>query len=209
VYYELKPVVGATRPQVEAWIRQAKDGSNDAAGKLIDACRNYLLSIANQELPPVLRAKLGASDLVQDTALEAQRDFAAFEGEQLEQLLGWLRRILLNNAANVSRQYRQTEKRDVARELPLDSRGAEGVMDDQRSPSSLVDSAEERQRVERCLDRLPEDMRAAITLRNRDDLSFCEIGIQLDRSPEAARKLWARAIERLQQELQNESLERR
>jgi RNA polymerase sigma-70 factor (ECF subfamily) len=191
------------REQVQALIGQAREGSSHAVGQLIDGCRKYMLSIANQELPLELRAKLGPSDLVQDTAFEANRDFASFEGERLEQLLAWLRRILLNNATNASRRYQGTGKRDVTRELSL-SMGTAGrgeLVDDCPSPGARVAALEQQERVELSLQRLPRDMRSAILLRNREHLSFAEIGFQLDRSADAARKLWARAIERLRDEL--------
>ncbi len=200
---EYSPSVACDRQQVAEWISQAKDGSAEAIGQLIDACRNYLLLIANQELPLALRAKLGPSDLVQDTAFEAHRDFASFEGEQLEQLLAWLRRILLNNAANVNRRYQGTSKRDIHREQALTNGGRlqdEPVVGS-LSPGATLAAQEQRERVDRCLERLPYDQRSAILLRNREHLSFVEIGVQLDRSPDAARKLWARAIEQLRQEL--------
>jgi RNA polymerase sigma-70 factor, ECF subfamily len=46
--------------------------------------------------------------------------------------------------------------------------------------------------------RLPPDDQAVVLLRHFDCLSFEEIGRRLDRSPDAARKLWGRAIVRLQ-----------
>ena len=55
--------------------------------------RHYLLRIAEQELDPDLRAKGGASDLVQLTFLEAQRDFARFHGDTAAELRAWLRRL--------------------------------------------------------------------------------------------------------------------
>src|SRR4051812_46159075 len=61
-------------------IRRARAGSHEALGQLLDGCRGYLLRIARDELDPRLQAKGGASDLVQETFLEAQRDFAAFTG---------------------------------------------------------------------------------------------------------------------------------
>ena len=56
----------------------ARQGSLDALGRLLESCRNYLLLLANQQLREDLQAKAGGSDLVQDTFLEAQRDFRAF-----------------------------------------------------------------------------------------------------------------------------------
>ena len=47
-------------------------------GPLLDECRQYLLSVANQELGPELRSKTGASDMVQETFLSAGRHFCDF-----------------------------------------------------------------------------------------------------------------------------------
>ena len=59
------------------WLQAARDGSREAMGNLLEACRAYLLLVANRELAADLRAKGGASDLVQDTFLEGHRNFSA------------------------------------------------------------------------------------------------------------------------------------
>ena len=191
------------RAQVEAWIQAARRGDSVALGRLIESCRAYLMTIASQAMPETLRAKLGPSDLVQDTALEAHRDFASFSGEDLDSLLAWMRRILLNNIANVSRHYENTDKRQVSRELRLefDGRIAGSIKDASPSVSSIFAIDELRQKVDESLALLPPDMNTVIVLRCRDHLSFREIGVQMQRSTDAARKLWARAIERLHDEL--------
>jgi hypothetical protein len=75
--------------------------------------------VANQELPGELRPKIGASDLVQATCLEAQRNFGQFKDLTEAELLAWLRRILRNNLANASRHYYGKDKRQGAREVAL------------------------------------------------------------------------------------------
>src|SRR6516164_8048548 len=97
----------------------ARTGSAEALGEALEACRGYLLLIARRELGPDLQAKAGASDLVQQTFLEAQRDFAGFHGDTKAELLAWLRRLLLNNLANFARDYRETAKRHIGREVRL------------------------------------------------------------------------------------------
>ena len=62
------------------WLEAARAGSKEALGEALEACRNYLLMVANRQLDPQLRVKGGASDLVQETFLEAQRDFGRFQG---------------------------------------------------------------------------------------------------------------------------------
>ena len=95
-----------SRRQIEVWIYEARAGSSESLGNLIQTCRQYLLAVANQELPAELKAKVGASDLVQDTAYEIQKSFPQFSGDRQEEFLAWARGILLFNASNARRHYR-------------------------------------------------------------------------------------------------------
>src|SRR4051812_35536174 len=105
-------------PDAAQWLTAAQAGSRDALGQALEACRGYLLLIAQQELDPELQAKGSASDLVQQTFLEAQRDFAGFQGATQEALQAWMRRLLLNNLANFRRDLHR-DKRRVSREVAL------------------------------------------------------------------------------------------
>src|SRR5450755_4190289 len=86
-FYSLGPPVSvsSTLPHdssrhLEAWLTAARSGNGDSLGLVLEICRNYLLEIANAELGEDLQAKAGGSDLVQQTFLEAQRDFGQFRG---------------------------------------------------------------------------------------------------------------------------------
>src|SRR5437899_2062269 len=94
------------------WLPAARTGSTEALGQLLEACRGYLLLIAQRELAPDLQAKGGASDLVQETFLKAQRHFAGFQGDSEGELKAWLRQLLLNNLADFTRLYRATPPAD-------------------------------------------------------------------------------------------------
>jgi RNA polymerase sigma-70 factor (ECF subfamily) len=174
---------------------------------VLEACRDYLLLVANQELDPRLQAKGGASDLVQQTFLEAQRDFARFSGESEAELLAWLRRLLLNNLADFRRNYRDTGKRQAEREVSLEEGSAAstpggGLATDLPSPSGQAMAHEQDEALDRAIARLPEDYRQVLLWRYREERSFEEIGDLLGRTPNAARKLWLRAVERLRRELE-------
>ncbi len=186
-------------------LQAARTGSPESLGQLMESCRHYLLLVANEELHSDLQAKVAPSDLVQDTFLEAQRDFGQFRGGTQADLRFWLRRILLHNLANCRRQFHATEKRQVSREVALDAvRGDQPGHDPPaatRSPSSQAAAQEQAVALERALEQLPEHYRQAIVLRHREDRSFAAIGQLLDCTPEAARKLWARAIVLLKEAL--------
>lgn len=184
-------------------VAQARAGSAEALGTLLEDLRPYLLQVANAEMPADLRAKLGGSDLVQQTFLEAKKDFQHFAGNSEAELVGWLRTMLRDNLANWNRHYRGTAKRLVAREVPLGGSALVGaeLVAREPSPSTRALAQEQSAALEHALSRLPDDYRQVIELRSRDQLPFAEIATRMQRSPEAVRKLWARALARLQQEM--------
>lgn len=190
-------------PGLSEWLARARAGSPEALGRVLELCRNYLLHVADRQLDADLRAKGGASDLVQETFLEAQRDFAGFGGTTEDELLAWVRRILLNNAANFARRY-HTGKRDLGREVgpaAADSGGSGPVPTDPvPTPSRLAVEREQAEALRAAIDRLPDEYRRVIVLRYLEGRSFEDIGAEMGRSPEAARKLWARAMDRLRRD---------
>jgi RNA polymerase sigma-70 factor (ECF subfamily) len=185
------------------WLSAARAGSQEALGQALEACRRYLLQIAQQELDPALQAKGGASDVVQETFLEAQRDFDHFHGGSDAELRAWLRQLLLHHLYKLARRYRTTQKRAAGREVPLEaaeqSNGAPVAAS--ASPSVQAMAHEQADAVRRALTRLSDDYRQIIVWRYQEHRSFEEIANRMNRSETAVRKLWARAVERLQQEM--------
>ena len=193
--------------QAAQWLPAARAGSPEALGQALEACRDYLLRIAQRELGPDLQAKGGASDLVQETVLDAFRDFAHFHGNTDAELLQWLRRILLNNLINFTRQYRDTAKRQIGQEVRLegDDSSAErggGLAAAWPSPSGEAMANEQAEAIRRAVERLPDDYRRVLVLRYQEERSFEEIGDLLGLTANAARKLLLRAVERVQRELE-------
>jgi RNA polymerase sigma-70 factor (ECF subfamily) len=188
------------------WLKAARE-SPDALGQALEACRGYLLLVAQRELGPQLNAKGGASDLVQETLLDAVRDFARFHGDSEGELLRWLRRLLLNNLADFTRQFRETSKRRIEREVRLQSTDSSverigELVTSLPSPSSQLRADEERDAIRNVVDKLPEAYRRVIVLRYQDERSFEEIARLLGVTANAARKLLLRAVERVQRELE-------
>jgi RNA polymerase sigma-70 factor, ECF subfamily len=186
-------------------LARARQGCPEARGRLFSLFRCYLLRIAQDEVHADLRAKAGPSDLVQETFLEAERLFERFTGQEVEELKPWLRAILQNKAAELRRHYQGVQKRQASREQPLPqhSSRAEQMVSPVNSPSQQMIGMEEQELLRNALHQLPLDQQLAIRWRNWDGLPFAEIGRRLDRSADAARMLWARALERLQQVLED------
>jgi RNA polymerase sigma-70 factor (ECF subfamily) len=185
-------------------IADAKRDGEQAWGRLLELYRNYLLLLARMEVGQRLQRKLDASDLVQETFLDAHRNFANFEGRTESQFLAWLRTILAGKVANTIRHYVGTQGRDIRLEqelsasfdlssLKLDHLATTSVA----SPSQAAIKREQSVLMADTLQRLPEDYREVILLRHWEELSFPEIARRMSRSVDSVEKLWMRALARM------------
>ena len=191
---------------IEHSIVAARNGLHSGLGQLLDHYRDYLLRIAHDEMTADLACRIAPSDLVQDTFLEAARDFPRFTGKTDAELRVWLRRVLLNNLRAAARRWQRTCERVAGTELPLNGTDSHATFQvelscPQSSPSTLLRTDEERQRVRLALQQLPRDYRPVIELRTLEEKSFAEVAAAMERSADAVRKLWSRAVERLAKEL--------
>ncbi len=205
----LEPLVGESSPSFDESLAQARRGCPDVTGQLLDQCRGYLLAIARPRLDQRLQAKLGGSDLVQQTLAHAHRDFRNFRGDTQNDLIAWLRSILDNEIARANRDYLSTAKRDVSREVPLgrddgSRNGGSWLPANTETPSKHAMKLENYDRICQALSRLSAPYQQVIELRNRDRHTFAEIGNQMAMGEERARRLWTRAVERLRRELVSE-----
>ena len=167
-------------------------------------------------LRPDRRSKPGcggrsiASDLVQETMLEAYRDFDRFAGHTEQEWLAWLRKILAHNAADFVRRYRGTAKRAAGREVPFrdpadsGSPGASEPAAVQPTPSQEFLQLDTELRVTAALSGMPPDYQEVILLRNLQRLPFNEVAERMNRSRPAVQMLWVRAIRKLQESLAQE-----
>ena len=111
---QLSPQIKAARQDLEISTTQ-----NSKVGHLLENFRDYLELLASRELSAGLRPKIAPSDIVQETMIEAFRQFPSFEGQSERDLLAWLRKMLVNNVADAARRFRGASKRDVRRERPM------------------------------------------------------------------------------------------
>lgn len=151
-----------------------------------------------------MKAKVGASDIVQSACLEIHCHFHEIRGETAVEWKSWLRQLLLRDVQDVRRRYRDTPRRDIRREQQLQE--GDGFRwdpeDEELSPRASLIAAEESNTLRMALQQLSEEHRQVLRYRNWDELPFADIGRLLNRSEDAARKLWTRAVDRLQAELE-------
>jgi RNA polymerase sigma-70 factor (ECF subfamily) len=199
------PTVSGVPDNLRAQLRAARGGAAEALIRLLEGCRPYLLLVANEELDSGLRPKVGASDLVQDSVVEARQDFAHFRGRTPADLLAWLRGILCHNLADARRRYQEAGGRQLCREESLDAGHAAALraqlVADTPAPPEWAAAREQEAALEAALARLPADYRRVLALRYDEGRSFAEVGAALGRSEGAAKMLWQRAVRRLRQQM--------
>jgi RNA polymerase sigma-70 factor (ECF subfamily) len=197
-----------TERSVSRLIDGARQGDAQCRDQLFELCRSYLGFAARAQVESWLKRKVDASDLVQQTLLEAFRDFDRFKGGTEQEWLAWLRRILAHNVSDFIRRYRGTAKRQVRREVSFRDLSDTGLMHGAPepvapggTPSQEFLRVESELRVAAALAQLPPDYQEVIVLRNLQRLAFDEVAEQMGRSRPAVQMLWMRAIKKLQEAL--------
>ncbi len=191
----------------ESLMACAREGNVQALERLLALYRGYLKLLARTQIEAQLRVRLDPSDLVQETMLEAYRDFARFRGVTEPELMVWLRRILARNLADQLKRHR-SPKRDLRREQSLEavldrsSQCLQAELAGISSPSAKASRREQSVLLADALERLPEDYRQVIIWRHLERVKFSEIAARMGRTSGAVRMLWARALERLRIELE-------
>ena len=198
--------------QSQLLLDRAKGGSAADVGQLLSIYTQYLKTLANHQLDRRVRQRVSPSDLVQDTLLEAHRDFPNFRGTTTPELVAWLRRILIHNLIRASEHHLHTEKRDARREISLqrlasnlgsvDSPVEAALKSPIGSPSADLRGQEQVSELEKALSTLPSEQRQVVVMRHLEGLAFNEISQRMGRSSGACRMLWMRAMDDLRDKLQ-------
>ncbi len=188
-------------------LARARAGEADAVGKLLEVYFHYLHILAAAQLDKKLRQRVSPSDIVQETVCEAHRDFDQFRGTSEREFVMWLRKIMINNLANVVERHVLAGKRDVRRERSLQQiqKSVDRstmqletlLVAKSATPSEVVLEQERSLQLANCISLLSEDYRTVVTLRNFQGLPFSEIAEEMGRSSGAVRMLWMRALEEL------------
>jgi RNA polymerase sigma-70 factor (ECF subfamily) len=197
-----------TDSDVEHLLLLARAGDRSALGQLVEIYRNYLTLLARLQIGRRLQGKVDAEDLVQETFLEAHRNFGLFRGTSEEEFVSWMRQILATTLADQVRRYCGTKRRDVrlerelVEELNQSSRVLDqGLISRESSPSQRAARREQAVLLADALTRLPEDYREVIILRHLEGLTFPQVAGRLGRTLDSVEKLWVRALDKLRRTL--------
>jgi len=175
----------------------------------LERYRSALLLLARAQLARHQQLGLEASDLVQQTLLEACQDMKQFRGRTDAELFAWLRQILHHTFLDWYDRQRAA-KCDLARQaLEADLTGSFAGLDEllaaqQTSPSERAVRNEDLTRLAEALEQLREDEREAVTLKHLVGLTLAQISERLGRTPAAVAGLLFRGRIRLKELLAQE-----
>jgi RNA polymerase sigma-70 factor, ECF subfamily len=193
-------------PDRSGLLDRARRGDSAALGDLLESYRSYLFVLADLEIGRRLQRKVDAGDIVQETFLEAHRQFPRFQGQVEAQLTEWLRTILAGVLANTVRRYFGTQARDLRIEQELiddlnhsSCQFSGWAVDPESTPSAQAMRFEQTLLIAEGLAKLPEDYRKVLLFRHLEGLPFGEIAARMGRSVDSVEKLWVRGLAKLKQ----------
>jgi RNA polymerase sigma-70 factor (ECF subfamily) len=185
--------------QLGPLLAQARAGDRAAFQQLLERLRPYLHLLVRPRLGPDLAARLGSSDLVQESLLHVTQGFNGFHGADVPQFLAWVGQIVARVVASSGRHH-AAGKRDRRREAH-GPQGIDQAADGGTSPEERAARDEQAARLADALQRLPAAYRDVIQARFFDGLTFAEIAGRCGRNLGAVRVLCLRAVERLRREM--------
>jgi RNA polymerase sigma-70 factor (ECF subfamily) len=181
--------------------------STATCNQLLDEYRAYLETLTSIQIDPRLRNKIGMSDIIQNTLVEAWRELERIETLDTGRRKARLRAMLIHNLLDAIDRIR-TGKRDVRREQALDAAAAESscrlqkwLAAEQSTPSGQLIKQEEKLRVLEALSQLPEHEREALVLQQYHGWKLREIAVHLECTTNAVAGYQARGRKRLREPL--------
>ena len=182
-------------------LRRIQAGQADSFDQLFDRHRSALRRAVDRRLNAKVRRRADASDIVQETQLEAFRRLDDYLRRKPMPFWLWLYRMAHERLLKIERAHLDRAKRSVDREVPLPDQSslqfASQLTDQGVTPESQVRRREMASRVRKLLGQLSETDREIIVLRNFEGLSNLEAACLLDLKPETAKKRYARALLRM------------
>lgn len=181
-------------------VGRAKRGDPDAISDLYRLYEGRLKGAVKRKLGDKLRGRMETMDLVQSVWKDVLSDMQGFQYQGPDSFFRWLLTRIIRKIQDKGR-YFAAGKRDQEKEKRF--RVGERTGDAPEppaadpSPSQVAITDEDLNRLMSLLDQLPDNQRQALVLRMKDQMEFDDIGKIMGRSPDAARKLYTRAMKRI------------
>ncbi|HVC98566.1 MAG TPA: sigma-70 family RNA polymerase sigma factor [Pirellulales bacterium] len=192
--------------QTQELLAQARLGDVAAVNSLLDRHREALRRMVALRMDRALQQRVDASDIVQDTLMEANRRLREYLSDPRMPFHLWLRHIARDRLIDAHRRHRAAARRSVDREQPLVAPGyldqstmdlAAQLCDRELTPAAAATRHEMERRFQAAIEQLDEHDREVILLRHFEQLSNQETAQVLGLSEPAAGMRYLRAVRRL------------
>lgn len=187
-------------------LERAGAGDADAVDELFNRHRQRLRRMVQLRLSPVLRGRVDASDVIQESFLLAWRRLDEYRRGPPGSFFLWLRFLVRQQLFAVHRRHAGVKARDPRREVALYDGAlpeassealASQLLGQLPSPSEALARAELQVRLQEGLDALDPEEREILALRHFEQLTSAEAAVELKISQAAAAKRYLRALKRL------------
>jgi RNA polymerase sigma-70 factor (ECF subfamily) len=190
--------------EIDGLLERAVGGDAEAWRLLLSQNEDRLRRMIAMRIDQRLERRATASDILQETYLEAATHLADYARDPKMPFYLWLRGIAGNKLLHVHRQHLQIAKRNMRREVYADASPettavalADALAADDTSPSGAAVRNELRASLKAALEELQPLDREVLALRHFEHLSNAETAQALGIEPAAASKRYLRALERL------------
>jgi RNA polymerase sigma-70 factor (ECF subfamily) len=195
--------------ETDALLARLKQGDQGALAELFSQHQAALRRMIDVRLDPRLNGRVSASDVLQETYLDAlQRAQHYFKRPEMPFFV-WLRLIAGQRLVDVHRHHLGAKMRNAGQEISLNLGGmgtnsaclAAHLLGNFTSPSQACERIELLGKVEDALESLDPIDREVLSLRHFEELSNAETAAVLGIEKAAASKRYVRALERLKSAL--------
>jgi RNA polymerase sigma-70 factor, ECF subfamily len=175
---------------------------------LFEQFRSRLRTLVEMRLDRRIRARVDASDVLQEAYADAVRRYPEYEQEQERKLPPyiWLRFLTMQQLVLAHRRHLGVHARTALLEQPIhlfDEAGVDSgtiaicLAGSESTPSAKVSRAEEIERMKEALDHLEPLDREVLALRHFEQLEHSEIGEILNMTSAAVSSRYRRALKRI------------
>jgi len=186
----------------EDLVRRMKAGDEEALDALLARHREPLLGRIRHRLHRGLRAKVDPEDVLSEAHVVVCRKYREFQGATEAEFTAWLARICDFKTREVARHYLDTDRRDLHAERPPGTRTNDSrIPGIGATPSEEAMGAELVERARGAFARLPPHYQEVLILARVAGTDLHQVALQMGRSYEATKKLYARAVALYQQHL--------
>jgi RNA polymerase sigma-70 factor (ECF subfamily) len=187
-------------------LERARRGDSQALNMIFARYRDRLLKMVEMRLDMRLRARVDASDVIQDAYLEVVRRLDRYLQQPNMPLFLWLRFLVSERLMILHRHHLGTKMRDARRQISLYRKAlpevsttalASCLLGKYTSPTDAAVRAERAIRLQEALNTIEPLDREVLALRHFEQLTRAETAQVLGIEEPAAAKRYVRALKRL------------